>query len=66
MFGAGCKKASVIFKLQTKDAYKFLEVNPSSLSKEQWQAEYESVKEQLQKIDPPQSVTYCNTPAISE
>ncbi|KAL0147171.1 hypothetical protein M9458_057695, partial [Cirrhinus mrigala] len=53
-FGACCKKASVIFKLQTKDAYKFLEVSPSSLSKEQWEREYESVKEQLQKIDPVQ------------
>ncbi|RXN16690.1 restin-like protein [Labeo rohita] len=65
-FGAGCKKASVIFKIQAKDAYKFLEVSPSSLSKEQWQTEYESVKEQLQKIDPVQSVTSSNTPAISE
>ncbi|RXN22995.1 restin-like protein [Labeo rohita] len=65
-FGAGCKKASVIFKIQAKDAYKFLEVSPSSLSKEQWQTEYESVKEQLQKIDPVQSVTPSNTPAISK
>ncbi|XDV48203.1 hypothetical protein PO909_017655, partial [Leuciscus waleckii] len=30
-FGAGCRRASVIFQLQTKDAYKFLEVSPSSL-----------------------------------
>ncbi|KAF4115368.1 hypothetical protein G5714_002857 [Onychostoma macrolepis] len=65
-FGAGCKKASVIFKLQTRDAYNFLEINPSSLSKEQWQEEYESVKERLMRIDPPQSVTSCNRPAISE
>ncbi|RXN38810.1 restin-like protein [Labeo rohita] len=65
-FGAGCKKASVIFKIQAKDAYKFLEVSPSSLSKEQWQTEYESVKEQLQKIDPVKSVTSSTTPAISE
>lgn len=65
-FGAGCKKASAIFKFQTKDAYKFLEVSPSSLSKEQWQEEYESVKQQLQKINLPQSVTSSNTPAISQ
>ncbi|KAL1277122.1 hypothetical protein QQF64_023795 [Cirrhinus molitorella] len=64
-FVAGCKKASVIFKLQTKDAYKFLETSPSSLSKEQWQKEYESVKEQLQNIDPQQSVTSSDTPAIT-
>ncbi|KAF4115326.1 hypothetical protein G5714_002815 [Onychostoma macrolepis] len=65
-FGEGCKKASVIFKLQTKNAYRFLEVSPSSLSKEQWQKEYESVKKQLEKIDSPQCVTSSNTPAISE
>ncbi|CAM4573870.1 unnamed protein product [Leuciscus chuanchicus] len=64
-FGEGCKKASVIFKLQTKDAYRFLEVSPSSLSKEEWQKAYESVKKQLEKIDPPPSVTSSATPAIS-
>ncbi|XP_067233786.1 uncharacterized protein [Chanodichthys erythropterus] len=66
IFGAGCKKASVIFKLQTKDAYKFLEVNPSSLSKEEWEKEYESVKKQLENIDPPQCVTSSVTPAICQ
>ncbi|XP_056090321.1 uncharacterized protein si:dkey-7i4.24 [Rhinichthys klamathensis goyatoka] len=65
-FGAGCKKASVIFKLQTKDAYRFLEVSPSSLSKEAWEKEYESVKKRLEKIDPPQSVTSSATPALSK
>ncbi|CAM4724382.1 unnamed protein product [Leuciscus chuanchicus] len=65
-FGAGCQRASVIFKLQTKDAYKFLEVSPSSLSKEQWQIEYESVKEKLEEIDPPQCVSSSDTPAITE
>ncbi|RXN38369.1 restin-like protein [Labeo rohita] len=30
-FGAGCKKASVIFKIQAKDAYKFLEVLSGSI-----------------------------------
>ncbi len=65
-FGEGCKKASVIFKLQSKNAYRFLEVSPSSLSLEQWQKEYESVKEQLEKIDLPHCVTSSNTPAISE
>ncbi|XP_067234767.1 chromosome partition protein Smc-like [Chanodichthys erythropterus] len=65
-FGAGCKKASVIFKLQSKDAYKFLEVNPSSLSKEEWEKEYESVKKRLENIDPPKSVPSSVTPAISK
>ncbi|XP_067291141.1 uncharacterized protein [Pseudorasbora parva] len=63
-FGEGCKRASVIFKLQTKDAYRFLEVNPSSLSKEEWQKKYESVKKQLENIDPPQGVTPSVRPAI--
>lgn len=65
-FGAGCKEVSVIFKLQSKDAYKFLEVSPSSLSKEQWQAEYESVKKQLENIDPTQCMTSSETPAIGK
>ncbi|XDV48222.1 hypothetical protein PO909_017672, partial [Leuciscus waleckii] len=30
-FGSDCQKASAIFQLQTKDAYRFLEVSPSSL-----------------------------------
>ncbi|XP_067291137.1 chromosome partition protein Smc-like [Pseudorasbora parva] len=63
-FGEGCKKASVIFKLQTKDAYRFLEVSPSSLSKEEWQKEYESVKKRLENIDPPKRLTSSGTPAI--
>ncbi|XP_039529097.1 uncharacterized protein LOC120480186 [Pimephales promelas] len=62
-FGAGCKKASAIFKLQTKDAYRFLEVSPSSLSKVAWEKEYESVKKQLEKIE---SVTSSATPALSQ
>ncbi|XP_077074797.1 uncharacterized protein LOC143725863 [Siphateles boraxobius] len=65
-FGVGCKRASVMFKLQTKDAYKFLEVSPSSLSKDEWQIEYESVKKRLEEIDTPQAVTSSDKPAISE
>ncbi|KAK7118899.1 hypothetical protein R3I94_022419 [Phoxinus phoxinus] len=65
-FGACCQQASVMFKLHTKDAYKFLEVSPSSLSKEQWDIEYASVKEQLKKIDTPECVTSSDTPALSE
>ncbi|KAK9952875.1 hypothetical protein ABG768_016905 [Culter alburnus] len=65
-FGEGCKKASVIFRLQTKDSYKFLEVSPSSLSNEEWEKDYESVKKRLEKIDPPKSVPSCVTPAISQ
>ncbi|XP_039512315.1 uncharacterized protein LOC120467831 [Pimephales promelas] len=53
-FAVSCQQASVMFRLQTKDAYKFLEINPSSLSKEEWERTYKSVKKQLEKIDRPQ------------
>ncbi|XP_048030849.1 CAP-Gly domain-containing linker protein 1-like [Megalobrama amblycephala] len=66
IFGAGCQKASVIFKLQTKDSYKFLEVSPSSLNKEEWEEEYKSVKERLENIDPPKSVPSSVKPAICQ
>ncbi|XP_065106131.1 uncharacterized protein [Paramisgurnus dabryanus] len=63
-FAAGCNKASAIFKLNTRDAYKFLEVSPSSLSKEEWAKEYDSVKKQLEELGPPKHVTSPETPAI--
>nr|XP_055056774.1 uncharacterized protein LOC129441063 [Misgurnus anguillicaudatus] len=59
-FGKGCKKASAIFKLNTRDAYKFLEVSPSSLSKEEWDKEYNSVKKQLEALGPPKLETNCH------
>ncbi|XP_067234545.1 uncharacterized protein [Chanodichthys erythropterus] len=65
-FGAGCKKASVIFNHQTKDAYKFLEVSPSSLNKVEWENEYKCVKERLEKIDPPKSVPVSVEVAICQ
>ncbi|XP_017540341.1 uncharacterized protein LOC108412710 [Pygocentrus nattereri] len=61
-FGLSCGKAVQIFRVQSKDAYSFLEIDPSSLSKDVWQKEYDSVKEKLQElkitVDPP------STPAI--
>jgi len=51
-FGESCLHAKSIFSLQTKDAYKFLENSPSALTPEQWKKEYETVIEQLNKIDP--------------
>ncbi|KAK9952881.1 hypothetical protein ABG768_016911 [Culter alburnus] len=65
-FGEGCKKASVIFKLQTKDSYRFLEVSPSCLSKVEWENEYKCVKERLEKIDPPKSVPVSVEVAICQ
>ncbi|XP_056307068.1 uncharacterized protein LOC130218804 [Danio aesculapii] len=51
-FGLSCMKANGIFSVQAKDAYKFLEVNPSSLSKEDWDKEYNHVKDKLENIKP--------------
>ncbi|KAL7889045.1 hypothetical protein AOLI_G00040190 [Acnodon oligacanthus] len=60
-FGVSCEKAAKIFSLQSKDAYSFLEIDPSSLSTEVWQKEYDSVKDQLQHL----KVTVVqSTPAI--
>ncbi|XP_077067497.1 uncharacterized protein LOC143721149 [Siphateles boraxobius] len=51
-FGETCLHAKSIFSLQTKDAYKFLETSPSALTPEQWKKEYETVIEDLNKINP--------------
>ncbi|XP_030641434.1 uncharacterized protein LOC115821783 [Chanos chanos] len=51
-FGAVCERASSVFSNQAKDAYKFLEVSPTSLSKEEWQCQYDAVKEKLELIKP--------------
>ncbi|XP_036376431.1 uncharacterized protein LOC118772264 [Megalops cyprinoides] len=49
-FGAICLKVKGTFSVESKDAYKFLEVNPSSLSKEEWQKQYDSVQQQLEEF----------------
>ncbi|XP_066524814.1 epidermal growth factor receptor substrate 15-like [Hoplias malabaricus] len=49
-FGDSCNKAVVIFKIQSKDAYKFLEIDPSTLSPDVWQKQYDSVKKQLEDL----------------
>ncbi|KAL6485519.1 hypothetical protein MHYP_G00049110 [Metynnis hypsauchen] len=49
-FGGFCNKAAEIFRVQSKDAYSFLEIDPSSLSEDVWQKEYDSVKEKLQQL----------------
>lgn len=51
-FGISCMKANQIFSVQSSQAYSFLEINPSSLTKDEWQKECESVKEKLKKIKP--------------
>ncbi|KAI4882699.1 hypothetical protein NFI96_022343, partial [Prochilodus magdalenae] len=50
-FGHFCREANQIFREQSKDAYKFLEKDPSSFSKEKWQLEYDSVRKQLKNVN---------------
>ncbi|XP_076872264.1 uncharacterized protein LOC143522427 [Brachyhypopomus gauderio] len=49
-FGGSCIKCAQMFKIQSKDAYAFLEIDPSSLSDDVWEKEYDSVMAQLQEI----------------
>ncbi|MGH0192257.1 UNVERIFIED_CONTAM: hypothetical protein FKN15_016237 [Acipenser sinensis] len=41
-----------VFRVQSEDAYKFLECSPSSLSQEEWQKEYNDVMKQLNELEP--------------
>ncbi|KAL7889047.1 hypothetical protein AOLI_G00040210 [Acnodon oligacanthus] len=49
-FGDSCGKGVQIFRAQSRDAYCFLGFDPSSLSDEEWQKEYDRVKSQLWEI----------------
>ncbi|RXN20127.1 restin-like protein [Labeo rohita] len=49
-FGESCQNAKGIFSLQNKDAYKFLETNPSSLSPEEWKRQFDSVGYQIVEV----------------
>ncbi|XP_026057394.1 uncharacterized protein LOC113042627 [Carassius auratus] len=51
-FGECCQRAQVIFSVQSKDAFKFLETNPSSLSKDEWEKQRRSITERLNEISP--------------
>ncbi|XP_026099330.1 uncharacterized protein LOC113070304 [Carassius auratus] len=58
-FGLCCQKAQGVFSVQSRDAYKFLEVNPSSLSEEERKQQHSSITEKLKKIHP-------DPPALSD
>uniref|UniRef100_UPI0037E7BBB7 putative leucine-rich repeat-containing protein DDB_G0290503 n=1 Tax=Semicossyphus pulcher TaxID=241346 RepID=UPI0037E7BBB7 len=51
-FRVGCISVRSIFALKNKDAYKFLEISPSSLTAEQWQQKYDNLKERLENFYP--------------
>ncbi|XP_058620581.1 uncharacterized protein LOC131532806 [Onychostoma macrolepis] len=61
-FGKCCGSAQGVFSVQSKDAYKFLEINPSSFSEDERKEQYESVMMKLQQISP----QYSSTAAITE
>ncbi|RXN14865.1 restin-like protein [Labeo rohita] len=61
-FGACCQRASGIFSVQSRDAYKFLETDPSTLSEAEWKEQYESIMEKLKQITP----LGPSVPAIAE
>ncbi|KAL0150649.1 hypothetical protein M9458_054066, partial [Cirrhinus mrigala] len=61
-FGDCCRSAQGVFSVQSKDAYKFLEINPSSLSEDERKKQYESLMKKLNQISKPGS----STPAITE
>ncbi|KAL6485517.1 hypothetical protein MHYP_G00049090 [Metynnis hypsauchen] len=62
-FGGSCVKAVEIFRVQSKGAYSFLEIDPSSLSEEDWQTEFNKVKDQLQQL---KVYVVTTAPAIQE
>lgn len=51
-FGECCQRAQCIFSVQSKDAYKFLETDPSLLSEEEQNKQYQSIMGRLQQISP--------------
>ncbi|XP_048030846.1 uncharacterized protein LOC125258068 [Megalobrama amblycephala] len=50
-FGECCQRAQGIFSIQSRTAYKFLEVNPSSLSDAERIEQYESIMKKLNQIN---------------
>ncbi|KAK9952872.1 hypothetical protein ABG768_016902 [Culter alburnus] len=51
-FGECCQRAQGIFSIQSRTAYKFLEINPSSLSEAERIEQYESIMKKLNQINP--------------
>ncbi len=59
-FGMCCQRVQGVFRVQSRDAYKFLEINPSSLSEEERKKQYVSITEKLNKIHP-EPPALCDT-----
>ncbi|KAF4095503.1 uncharacterized protein LOC131533398 [Onychostoma macrolepis] len=56
-FGGCCRTVQGVFSVQSKDVYKFLEINPSSLSEDERKEQFESVMMKLKQISPQYSST---------
>ncbi|XP_016323960.1 uncharacterized protein LOC107674493 [Sinocyclocheilus anshuiensis] len=56
-FGACSQRAQGVFSVQSKDAYKFLEINPSWLTEEERSKQYASIMKKLKKNGPRGSST---------
>ncbi|XP_056307199.1 uncharacterized protein LOC130218905 [Danio aesculapii] len=56
-FGSCCLRAQGIFSIQSRDAYKFLQIDPSSLSPAEWQKQRNSIMEKLSNINTVDSPT---------
>ncbi|XP_070297246.1 repetitive organellar protein-like [Salvelinus sp. IW2-2015] len=51
-FRGRCQNVMVMFSVQSKDAYNFLETSPSSLTQEEWQEMYDGVTAKLYSFYP--------------
>ncbi|KTG03105.1 hypothetical protein cypCar_00028695 [Cyprinus carpio] len=56
-FGVSCRRAQGVFSVQSENAYKFLDINRSSLSEDEQMEQYKSVMEKLKQISPQYSST---------
>ncbi|KAJ8246549.1 hypothetical protein GJAV_G00252620 [Gymnothorax javanicus] len=50
-FKKECKKSSLKYAVENKDAYKFLETDPSSLTDEEWKKQYKDLKTRLKNLN---------------
>ncbi|XP_062855363.1 uncharacterized protein LOC134318391 [Trichomycterus rosablanca] len=60
-FAAGCSVCVDLFKVQNLKAYAFLEQNPSSLTEEEWQRQYDAVRAELENANKPAELKACIT-----
>lgn len=52
-FGTACAKVSDLFTLKNKDAYKFLQTSPNSMTQQEWDDKYAELKARLDQFYQP-------------